>query len=85
MDIIFSLIESVPTPDRVDVETPFESLPEKVRHVILYGSDEEEIAFSYTMESGNSAGKPSGKKHPFEGVLPNMMRALARYRIANGA
>ncbi len=70
----FSLIESVCQHHRVDVETPFESLPEKVRHVILYGSDEEEIAFSYTMESGNSAGKTIRKKHPFEGVLPNMMR-----------
>jgi excinuclease ABC subunit A len=33
--------------------------------------------FSYVMESGNFAGKKVSKKHPFEGIIPNMER---RYR-----
>ncbi|PWQ83057.1 hypothetical protein DKY64_24065, partial [Stenotrophomonas maltophilia] len=44
---------------------------------LLQGSGEEEIKFSYTMESGASAGKKLTKKHPFEGIIPNMER---RYR-----
>ncbi|MDO5652928.1 MAG: excinuclease ABC subunit UvrA [Brachymonas sp.] len=73
----FSLIESLAKHYKFDVDKPFEDLPAKVREVILHGSGEEEIAFSYTMESGNFAGKAIKKKHPFEGVLPNMVR---RYR-----
>ena len=63
---------------KFDVDAPFEELPEPVRHAVLHGSGEEEIQFSYTMESGSSAGrKKLTKKHAFEGVIPNMAR---RYR-----
>ncbi|HQD48902.1 excinuclease ABC subunit UvrA [Ottowia sp.] len=73
----FSLIESLARHYGFDVDTPFEDLPEAVRQVVLHGSGVEDIAFSYTMESGNFAGKKVKKKHPFEGILPNMAR---RYR-----
>ncbi|MBK6615136.1 excinuclease ABC subunit UvrA [Ottowia sp.] len=73
----FALVESLARHYRFDPETPFEELPERVRHVLLHGSGEEEIKFSYTFESGQSAGRKVGKKHPFEGILPNMAR---RYR-----
>ncbi|XRC95758.1 excinuclease ABC subunit UvrA [Ottowia sp. VDI28] len=73
----FALIESLAKHYKFNVETPFEDLPEAVRHVILHGSGEEEIKFSYTFDSGASAGKKVSKKHPFEGILPNMAR---RYR-----
>ena len=43
----------------------------------MHGSGDEEIKFSYVMESGTSQGKKIARKHPFEGVLPNMAR---RYR-----
>jgi excinuclease ABC subunit A len=46
-------------------------------HAVLHGSGEEEIKFSYVMESGASSGKKLTRKHPFEGILPNMAR---RYR-----
>jgi excinuclease ABC subunit A len=59
------------------VEAPFESLPAPVQHAVLHGSGEEDIAFSYILDSGASKGKPVVKKHPFEGILPNMAR---RYR-----
>jgi len=48
-----------------------------VQQAILYGSGDEAIRFSYTLDSGNSAGRKVTKKHPFEGVIPNMER---RYR-----
>jgi excinuclease ABC subunit A len=73
----FSLIESLARHYKVDADAPFEELPDAVRHAVLHGSGEEEIRFSYTMESGNSAGRKVSKKHAFEGVIPNMAR---RYR-----
>jgi excinuclease ABC subunit A len=73
----FALLESIAKHYKIDIEKPFEALPENVQHVILHGSGEEEIAFSYTMESGNFAGKKIKKKHPFEGIIHNMER---RYR-----
>jgi excinuclease ABC subunit A len=73
----FALIESLAKHYRFSVETPFEELPPPVQAAILHGSGEEEIRFSYTMESGSAAGRKVSKKHPFEGVIPNMER---RYR-----
>ena len=73
----FSLLQSVCKHYGADIEAPFESLPEPVQKVILYGSGDEDIAFEYVMESGARKGKSMLKNHPFEGVLPNMER---RYR-----
>jgi len=73
----FAMLESLGRHYRFDIEQPFESLPEAVRQVVLYGSGDEEIAFKYELASGENAGKMVTKKHPFEGILPNMTR---RYR-----
>jgi excinuclease ABC subunit A len=73
----FSMLESLAKHYKFDVEAPFENLAPKVQQVILHGSGEEEIKFSYIMESGASQGKKVSKKHPFEGIIPNMTR---RYR-----
>ena len=78
----FSLLESVCQHYGVDVEAPFEQLPEAVRHVILHGSGEEKIRFRYVMESGARKGEEVVKQHPFEGVMPNMER---RYRDTDSA
>ena len=53
-----------------ELETPFEELSEEVQNRVLYGSGEEEIAFLYLNEKGRS----TVKKHPFEGVIPNLER-----------
>jgi excinuclease ABC subunit A len=71
------MIESVAKHYKFDVDAPFESLPASVQQVLLNGSAAEEIKFNYVMESGNFAGKKLTKKHPFEGIIPNMTR---RYR-----
>ncbi len=73
----FALIESLAAHYKFNVDTPFEELPEAVQQVILHGSGEVDIKFSYTFDSGAQAGKKVSKKHPFEGILPNMAR---RYR-----
>ena len=73
----FAMLESLARHYGFDVEAPFESLPATVQHAILHGSGEDEIAFSYILDSGANKGKVYTKKHPFEGILPNMAR---RYR-----
>jgi len=73
----FSMLESLAKHYQFDIETPFEKLSAAHQQVLLHGSGDEEIKFSYTMESGASQGKKVSKKHPFEGIIPNMTR---RYR-----
>jgi excinuclease ABC subunit A len=51
------------------MDTPFENLPKKAQEVILYGSDEEPIRFSY--DDGLRA---YDVKKPFEGVVRNLER-----------
>jgi len=68
----FSMLESLAKHYKFKIDTPFEELPKKVRDVILYGSGKEVINFAYYGERGTYK-----RKHPFEGVIPNMER---RYR-----
>ena len=72
-DHYFHLIQSLAKHYGFDIETPWTELPEHVRHVLLHGSGTEAIEFSYREE----AGRRSRKRHPFEGILPNLTR---RYR-----
>ena len=65
-----TLLTSLAAHYEFDLDTPFESLPETIRQRVLYGSGEEEIAFLYINEKGRS----TVKKHPFEGVIPNLER-----------
>jgi excinuclease ABC subunit A len=73
----FALLESLARHYRFDIEAPFESLPAAVQQAVLHGSGTEDIKFSYVVDSGASQGKKLSKKHPFEGIIPNMQR---RYR-----
>ncbi len=68
----FQMLESLAEHYGFDLETPFEDLPKRVRDVILYGSGEEEIAFRYLGEGG----RVHTRRHPFEGVIPNLARRL---------
>ena len=76
----FAMLESLAKHYGFDIDEPFEALPQAVRQVVLYGSGEEAIKFSYAMDTG--AGKKVSKKHPFEGILPNLQR---RYRETDSA
>jgi excinuclease ABC subunit A len=66
----FQMILSLAKHYGFDVETSWLKLPQKIRDHVLYGSGEEQIAFSYTMEKG---GKVT-RKHTFEGIIPNLER-----------
>lgn len=57
----------------INIDQPFEELPESFRQTILNGSGEDEVAFNYV----NTRGDVVKRHHPFEGVMPNMER---RYR-----
>ncbi len=78
----FALLESLAKHYKFDIDHAFESLPPEVQHAVLHGSGEEDIKFSYVMDSGVSSGKKVSKKHPFEGIIPNMQR---RYRETDSA
>jgi excinuclease ABC subunit A len=75
----FSMLESLAAHYGFDVEAPFEQLSEQIQHIILFGSGDEAIAFNYSSRdtSSTTGGTPtrkSIKKHPFEGIIPNMAR-----------
>ena len=69
----FQMIQSLARHYGFDIETPWTDLPPHVQHVLLNGSGTEAIEFSYRGE----AGRRTRKRHPFEGILPNLTR---RYR-----
>ncbi|MGL9733551.1 MAG: hypothetical protein ACR5LD_02445 [Symbiopectobacterium sp.] len=53
---------------RFDVEASYDSMSEKISHVILCGSGKDGIKFKYI----NDRGDTSVRCHPFEGMLNNM-------------
>ena len=69
----YQLLSSLAKHYGFDLEAPFENLDKNVQTTILYGSDDEEIEFTYVSPQG----KKVRRTHPFEGVIPNMDR---RYR-----
>ncbi len=66
----FQMLESLARHYKFDLEKPFEKLPKHVRNIILYGSNNELITFTYSGERGLKY----RRKQPFEGVIPNMER-----------
>ncbi|MGM0564356.1 MAG: excinuclease ABC subunit UvrA [Pseudomonadota bacterium] len=66
----FQMLTSLAAHYGFDVEEPFDILPEKVRRMVLYGSGRESIEFVYRGERG----REWIKRHPFEGIVPNMQR-----------
>ncbi|MCE8010155.1 excinuclease ABC subunit UvrA [Halomonas daqingensis] len=69
----FSQLQAVAEHYRFTLETPWQDLARHEKDIVLYGSGDDEIAFSYV----NDRGRRVTREHPFEGVLPNMQR---RYR-----
>ena len=69
----FQLLQSLSAHYAFDIEQPFNELPETVQNVLLHGSGEEEISFTYF----NDKGRGTKREHSFEGIIPNMKR---RYR-----
>jgi excinuclease ABC subunit A len=74
----FQLIQALARHCRFDIETPWSDLPEAVRHVLLWGSGEDSVEFRYFDARGGS----TRRRHPWEGILPNLER---RYRETESA
>jgi len=66
----YQLLSSLAKHYKFNLDTPFQDLSETIQDAIMYGSDNEKISFNYL--SGD--GKVVVRKHPFEGVIPNMDR-----------
>ena len=73
----FSMLESVAAHYGFDLEDAFEDLAPEHRQVVLHGSGEEEISFTYAAEGAAGKKRSVRRSHPFEGILPNLQR---RYR-----
>ncbi len=69
----YQLLGSLAKHAGFDLERPFGKLPERVQQLVLYGSGDETIPFTYLSERG----KPMVREHAFEGIIPNLER---RYR-----
>jgi len=69
----FHMLNSLAEHYGFDIDRPWKRLAKKYREAILYGSNGEEVDFSYI----NDRGDVYRRKHPFEGVIPNLER---RYR-----
>ncbi|GAB4552845.1 MAG: excinuclease ABC subunit UvrA [Rhizobacter sp.] len=78
----FSLLESVAKHYKFDIDTPFEALPKKARTVLLWGSGDEEVSFVYEAEGASGKTRSVKRKHPFEGIIPNLQR---RYKETDSA
>lgn len=69
----FQILSSLAKHYDFDIETPFEALSAEIQQIILHGSGQEKILFTYL----NDSGKKNQQKHVFEGIIPNLTR---RYR-----
>ena len=66
----YSMVSSLAAHYGFDLDTPWQDLPDSLRDIILHGSGEVEIPFFYLNEKGRS----TVRRHPFEGVIPNLER-----------
>lgn len=69
----FQMLQAVADHYKFDLTMPYEELDKKSQDVVLYGSKGTSIKFKYI----NDRGDIMERKHPFEGIIPNMER---RYR-----
>ncbi|MCX5851574.1 MAG: excinuclease ABC subunit UvrA [Deltaproteobacteria bacterium] len=73
----FQLLEALSKHYSFDINTPFNQLPAKVRHALLFGSGDESIEFYF-----DKRGRRFFYKKTFEGVIPTIDR---RYRETDAA
>jgi len=66
----FQLIQSLARYMKFDIEAPFESLPQKIKSLVLFGSADDEIEFKYLDGKGGTV----KRKHTFEGIVKNLER-----------
>ncbi|MBE5758936.1 MAG: excinuclease ABC subunit UvrA [Clostridiales bacterium] len=54
------------------LDVPYRDLPESAKQVLLYGSGDEEIKFTYKTDNNSYS-----NQRPFEGIIPNLERRYA--------
>ena len=64
-----AMLRSLASQFEVSLETPYQELPEDFRKILLHGTGEDTVEFSFWR-----GGKVSKIERPFEGVLPNLER-----------
>ncbi|PKM22225.1 MAG: excinuclease ABC subunit UvrA [Gammaproteobacteria bacterium HGW-Gammaproteobacteria-14] len=69
----FQMLTSLSDQIGFDMDKPFRKLSKAVRQKILYGTGTEVVEFRYLNDRGDIV----SRRHPFEGIIPNMER---RYR-----
>ncbi len=71
-----SLLQSVAAHAGFDIDTPFEQLPARAQQMLLWGSGEEAIEFTYTADGPRGKSRTVRRSHPFEGIIPSFERRL---------
>jgi excinuclease ABC subunit A len=74
----FQVIQSLARHAKFDIEAPYESLPQKIQQLVLFGSDDEQLEFKYLDGKGGTV----KRRHAFEGIVKNLER---RYRETESA
>lgn len=69
----YQMLQSLAKHYSIKLSEPFNTLPDDIRNIILFGSGQEEIKFTYMNDRGDKV----VREHAFEGIIPNMQR---RYR-----
>ena len=70
------LLDAIAEKEHIDLDIPWNQMPEEHRQIILYGAGEQRVQFSYT----NLFGEEKSHTSFYEGVIPNLAR---RYRETN--
>jgi excinuclease ABC subunit A len=66
----FQMLQAVAEHYEFDLSVPFKELDKKFQDIVLNGSKGKSISFKYINERGDIM----QRKHPFEGIIPNMER-----------
>ena len=64
------MLQAVADHYKFDLSVPFVQLDEAAKDIVLYGSKGTSLNFKYI----NDRGDIMERKHPFEGIIPNMER-----------
>ncbi|HEX4151610.1 MAG TPA: excinuclease ABC subunit UvrA [Steroidobacteraceae bacterium] len=74
----FQVIQSLARHAKFDIEAPYESLPQPIQNLVLFGSGDEQIEFKYLDGKGGTV----KRRHAFEGIVRNLER---RFRETESA
>lgn len=67
------LLESLARHYKFSLSQPFQDLSDEIQNIILYGTNEQEVVFSY-----DDGSRKSNVKHKFEGVIPYLEKKIQK-------